>query len=1127
MLHTAKSPMNEQLLDIACLMSNPLAIQTILTSLGVLCLGTFALIRERGTKLSVAFFIVTLTMGAWLFCFSWMYSAPDERIAMWWAKSAYIGVCFIPSAVYHYGKLLRGDMEFSKSATLVFGLGALFVLVSIATDMLFGSLYHYKWGYYPKYGIGSIPFLLYFFGVMIDAIRNASIESRRAPTGSIRKMRAKAVLLSFAVGYLASFDYLAAWGVPLYPFGYVLILCFICLSGYSIMHYQLLNITPALAANQIVETMQDALIVLDMEGIIRVVNKAACCLFGYRAQDLVGVHLASGLVRSISIVEAIESSIPGATLQNYETDYQTPAGTTGTLSLTTSILQEKKGELLGIVCVMHDITEQKRADEDLRQSLSLQQATLESTADGILVVSSNGRLVSFNRRFAEMWRLPKDILASGNDQQMLEFVLDQLKDPGAFMDKVQQLYDHPETESFDMLQFQDGRVFERYSKPQRIDEEPVGRVWSFRDDTERWRAEESCQTGAMRLSRAEEVANFGNWEIHLDKNIVIGSDGAKRIYGLEGSEWPLSYIRAFPLPEYRTMLDNALIDLIEHDKPYNVEFKMRRLSDGRIIDIQSLAEYDPKNRIVFGVVQDVTERTRSAEALRKSEEKYRTLFEESKDVIFVSTPDGRYLDMNPAGLELFGYSSKDELLSIDISQDVYVNPQDRKKLQQILEEKGFVKDYEMELKRRDGKKLTFITAATAVKDESGRVIEYRGSRRDITEHKKLEQQLLQAQKMEAVGQLAGGVAHDFNNILSAIIGYGYLLKEKMDADDPLRADVEQILESANRAAEVTRNLLAFSRKQIMNVRPVNVKEIITKTEKLLSRLIGEDIEINTVLNDMDIICMADSGQIQQVLLNLATNARDAMPKGGHLTISTEIRQLDDSFMRTYGYGKAGEYALITVSDNGTGMTQEEMEKIFEPFFTTKETGKGTGLGLAMAYGIIKQHDGYIVVQSKPGEGTTFKIYLPTVKLKEEVLVDDAAESFQPMGTETILVAEDDEALRRLSEIVLTQSGYKVISARDGVEAISKFIDNKESIQLAILDMVMPKKSGKEVYDVIREIRSDIKVLFSSGYTADRLDKALLQTENVNLISKPVSPRNLLRRVREVLDNGKDSVNKLN
>jgi PAS domain S-box-containing protein len=1121
-MHPAKSPMNEQLLDIACLMSNSLAIQTILTSLGVLCVGTFALIRERGTKISLAFSLVTLTMGVWLFCFSWMYSAPNERIAMWWAKSAYIGVGFIPAAVYHYGRLLRGDTKFSKGTAVVIVLGALFVIAIIKTDMLFGSLYHYQWGYYPKYGIGSLPFLLYFFGVMFYAVRHASIEYRRATKGSTRKTRTKAVLFSFVIGYLASFDYLAAWGIPVYPFGYIPILIFIGLSGYAIMRYRLLNITPAAAAHQIIETMHDALIVLDMDGIIRVVNKAACRLFGYQAQDLVGSRLASSLVHSLAIVEVIESSIRGATMQNYEAAYQTPAGTTGTLSLTTSILQDKDSESLGIVCVMRDITEHKRADEDLRQSLSLQQATLESTADGILVVSSNGRLVSFNTRFAEMWRLPQDILAFGNDRQTLAFVLDQLKDPGAFLDKVQQLYDHPEMESFDMLQFKDGRVFERYSKSQRISNEPVGRVWSFRDVTERRQAEELLQRSALRLRRAEEVANFGNWEIHLDSKIVLGSDGAQKIYGLEGNEWPLSYIQSFPLPEYRTLLDEALTDLIGHCKPYNVEFKVRRPADGRIIDIQSLAEYDPENRIVFGVIQDITERTRSAEALRKSEEKYRTLFEESKDVIFVSTPDGRYLDMNPAGLELFGYSSKNELFGLDIRRDVYVNPDDRKKFQQILEKKGFMKDYEIEMKRKDGKKLTFMSAATAVKDDVGQVIEYRGSMRDITEHKRLEQQLLQAQKMEAVGQLAGGVAHDFNNILSAIIGYGYLLKEKMNSDDPLRADVEQILESADRAAEVTRNLLAFSRKQIMNVRPVNVKEIIMKTEKLLSRLIGEDIEINTVLSGMDIICMADSGQIQQVLLNLATNARDAMPQGGQLTISTEITQLDDTFMRPYGYGKAGEYALITVSDNGIGMTQEEMEKIFEPFFTTKETGKGTGLGLAMAYGIIKQHDGYIVVQSKLGEGTTFKIYLPTVKLKEEVLVDDAAESFQSMGTETILVAEDDEVLRRLSEIVLTQSGYKVISASDGVEAISKFIDNKESIQLVILDMVMPKKSGKEVYDAIREIRSDIKVLFSSGYTADRLDQALVQAENINVISKPVAPRNLLRRVREILDNVKDS-----
>jgi CheY-like chemotaxis protein len=333
----------------------------------------------------------------------------------------------------------------------------------------------------------------------------------------------------------------------------------------------------------------------------------------------------------------------------------------------------------------------------------------------------------------------------------------------------------------------------------------------------------------------------------------------------------------------------------------------------------------------------------------------------------------------------------------------------------------------------------------------------------------------------------------------------------------LRADVEQILESANRAAEVTHSLLAFSRKQIMNVRPVNINDIILKIERLLSRLIGEDIEVSTVFAVPDPICIADAGQIEQVLLNLATNARDAMPHGGKLTISTELTQLDDGFIRTHGYGKTGGYALITVSDNGMGMKQEEMEKIFEPFYTTKETGKGTGLGLAMVYGIIKQHDGYIIVYSEPGKGTSFRIYLPVARTKSEVLAKSAVDAVAARGTETILVAEDDDKLRKLSEIVLTQNGYTVILANDGQEAISKFIDNKESIQLLLLDMVMPKKGGKEVYEEIRRIRSDIKVIFSSGYTAERIDPDLLVTENIILLTKPVSPRDLLTRVRGMLD----------
>jgi nitrogen-specific signal transduction histidine kinase/CheY-like chemotaxis protein len=389
--------------------------------------------------------------------------------------------------------------------------------------------------------------------------------------------------------------------------------------------------------------------------------------------------------------------------------------------------------------------------------------------------------------------------------------------------------------------------------------------------------------------------------------------------------------------------------------------------------------------------------------------------------------------------------------------------------------------------------------------------------RDITEYKKLEEQLLQAQKMEAVGQLAGGVAHDFNNIMSAIIGYGYLMQRKLKSDDPLRDDVEQILESANRAADVTRNLLAFSRKQIMNVRPVNINDVIGKIEKLLSRLIGEDIEVSMFLAAQELVCMVDAGQIEQVLLNLATNARDAMPKGGNFTISTQLTKLDDVFINDQNPGAKREYALITVSDNGTGMRQEDIEKIFEPFYTTKETGKGTGLGLAMVYGIIKQHDGHITVQSELGKGTSFKICLPIVHKEEGASKKGTVEVVPESGTETILVAEDDEKLRKLSQIVLTQNGYRVILANDGEEAISKFIENQESIHLVLLDMVMPKKGGKEVYDEIRRIKPDIKVIFSSGYTAERLDSHLLLTENINLLTKPVSPKDLLTRVRGMLD----------
>jgi two-component system, cell cycle sensor histidine kinase and response regulator CckA len=393
--------------------------------------------------------------------------------------------------------------------------------------------------------------------------------------------------------------------------------------------------------------------------------------------------------------------------------------------------------------------------------------------------------------------------------------------------------------------------------------------------------------------------------------------------------------------------------------------------------------------------------------------------------------------------------------------------------------------------------------------------------RDITRRKKseaeranLEAQLLQAQKMEAIGQLAGGVAHDFNNILTTIIGYGDLLRMKMEKDSPLRSYVDQILSSSQRAAQVTHSLLAFSRKQVIELKPYRMNTIIRGIERLLVRLLTEDIELSIALPELDPIILADTTQIEQVLINLATNARDAMPHGGTLSVRVERIEMDASFIKAHGYGEPGHYACICVSDTGIGMAENTREKIFDPFFTTKEVGKGTGLGLSIVYGIIKQHNGYIGVTSEHRKGSTFCIYLPIVNAK----VDKPKQPplFVRGGKETLLIAEDDGEVRTLIKNVLENAGYKVIEAKDGEDAISQFTENKETIDLLISDVVMPKKNGKEVYTTIKKIKP-IKVLFISGHTADVvLDKGVYG-KTFNYIAKPVSPSDMLKKVREVLD----------
>jgi signal transduction histidine kinase len=390
------------------------------------------------------------------------------------------------------------------------------------------------------------------------------------------------------------------------------------------------------------------------------------------------------------------------------------------------------------------------------------------------------------------------------------------------------------------------------------------------------------------------------------------------------------------------------------------------------------------------------------------------------------------------------------------------------------------------------------------------------SLQDITEQRTLEEQLRQSQKMESIGTLAGGIAHDFNNILTVITGYGQMVLDCMAPDAPQRISVEHMVAASERATRLTKDLLLFSRKQLSDKKYVDLNEIIGAVEKFLVRVIGEDIDCTTVFAERALPVLADAHQLDQVLMNLATNARDAMPKGGVLAIATESIVLDDAFIAAHGYGIPGMYAMVSVTDTGSGMDEGTRQHIFDPFFTTKEAGKGTGLGMSVAYGIVKQHDGYINVQSEPGKGTTFRIYLPVVSSVAEKNIVTPEMGAPRRGTETILFAEDDEALRSLTVSLLRNFGYEVIVALDGEDAVNKFLEHRSQIELLLFDLIMPKKTGTDAYDEIKEMWPDIKAIFVSGYAPETI-LTEIHDGGMVFIRKPFAPSELLKKVRSVLD----------
>jgi two-component system cell cycle sensor histidine kinase/response regulator CckA len=697
----------------------------------------------------------------------------------------------------------------------------------------------------------------------------------------------------------------------------------------------------------------------------------------------------------ISIVhEEIQKSL-AATDSNYsrELDHRVvyADGQIGYVAVHIRVEKDDQGRTIKTRGAYVDITDRKRAEEELRHTVSLVQSALESTADGILVVDKAGRIILYNERFASLWRIPKAILETHDDKAALEHVLGQLKEPDAFLQKIHELYANPEAESYDVLEFKGGRVFDRYSCPQRLDGKPVGRVWSFRDITKKKRSEELL----LKLSRVVEQT--------ADSVLITNRDGV------------IEYVN----PSFELMTGYAKDEVIGKTP--------RILKSGR---------------------HDAT----------------------------------------------FYANLWNTILNGKIFHDVLTN------------------------RKKNGELFYTELTITPIKDNRGQITDFVSTDKDVTEHKELEAQLHQAQKMEAFGQLAAGVAHDFNNILTLIMGNLSQLQAPRLTPTEQTVAINQAIAASERAANLTRQLLTFSRRHPIQLKDLDLNEVVANMTKMLQRLIGEHISLEARYSPGNAPVHADLGMMEQVIMNLAVNSRDAMPKGGRLILQTATVAISEEEAETQPNALAGDYIRLSVSDTGYGIAPEHLPHIFEPFFTTKDVGKGTGLGLATVFGIVQQHNGWIDAESAVDAGTTFHVYLPRLSKGTTEMLKSSVQPEVRGGNETILLVEDEAPVRELLQILLRRQGYQVRTATCGVDALNVWREHRDGIDLVVTDMVMPGGlSGRELAERLLVDRPELKVIYCSGYSDEMLGKDSFLRENGNFLEKPFKRNKLLQKVRDCLD----------
>jgi two-component system, cell cycle sensor histidine kinase and response regulator CckA len=640
------------------------------------------------------------------------------------------------------------------------------------------------------------------------------------------------------------------------------------------------------------------------------------------------------------------------------------------------------------------------------------------------------------------------------------------------------------------------------------------------DITKRRQAEQALRHAERKYQLIFEEAIVGMYQSTPDGRLLSANPAMARMFGFDS---PGELITSLTKTQFHPYVDPARREEFERllrDQGVVNHFELQiQRKNGSKVWLWTSAQAVRQGKTIVryeGIFEDITDRKLLEEQLLQAQQKYRDIVENAVIGIFQSTPEGRYITVNPALAAMLGYDSPEDLMATitDFTQQVYVNPRSRAEFKRLAKEQGAATNFESQAYRKDGSKVWICANVWAV-FKDGVVVGYEGMNEDVTQRKLLEEELLQAQKMEAVGQLTSGIAHDFNNALSIVMGYSDLLRMRLPGGDLSQKYVEQIATAGRRANALTRQLLAFSRKQVIQPVVLDLNAITSEFEKMMRRLIGEDIEITFQRSPELGRVKMDPGQVEQILMNLVVNSRDAMPDGGRLCIETANVELDETYAHQTVHLCPGPYVMLTVSDTGCGMDEKTLLHIFEPFFTTKEVGKGTGLGLSTVYGIVKQNGGHVSAYSVPGEGTTFRLYLP--RISETAKVSGLPQAFEtiPLGTETVLIVEDEEPLRMLARICLESNGYRVLDAPNAAAALELAKKHNGRIHLLLTDVVMPGMSGRELAECLAAQR-EVTVMYMSGYNNVLIDHHGILERDTVLLEKPFTRQSLLTKVYEAL-----------